>query len=229
MLKTVKDACVLHETALQPSPLDLIENLHDLIEGEKNGAAFFEKNYVTQGMAQLFRQGLKRLAGQSDDAVFQLTQAMGGGKTHLMIAFGLLAKHPELRKKHFPELAEETDFGAAKVVAFSGRNYPDHYFWGEIAQQLGKPEVFTKFWANGARAPDEKAWMQLIGDEPVLILLDEMPPYFDNALTVEVGAATLANVATAALASPLCRRLESFRHLRKRVARFEPGDARRDR
>jgi hypothetical protein len=41
MLKTVKDACVLHETALQPSPLDLIKNLHDL------GAAFFEKNYVT--------------------------------------------------------------------------------------------------------------------------------------------------------------------------------------
>jgi len=201
MLKTVKDACVLHETALQPSPLDLIENLHDLLEGEKNGAAFFEKNYVTQGMAQLFRQGLKRLAGQPDDAVFQLTQAMGGGKTHLMIAFGLLAKHPELREKHFPELAEEADFGAAKVVAFSGRNYPDHFFWGEIAEQLGKADLFTKFWANGARAPDEKAWMQLVGAEPVLILLDEMPPYFDNALTIEVGAGTLANVATAALAN----------------------------
>lgn len=211
MLKTVKDACVLHETALQPSPLDLIENLHDLLEGEKNGAAFFEKNYVTQGMAQLFRQGLKRLAGQSDDAVFQLTQAMGGGKTHLMIAFGLLAKHPELRQQHVPEIAKEAKFGAAKVVAFSGRNYPDHFFWGEIAHQLGKPGIFTKFWANGARAPDEKAWMQLIGDEPVLILLDEMPPYFDNALTIEVGAATLANVATAALANLMSAALRSPR------------------
>ncbi len=201
MLRTVKDACVLHQTALQPSPPNLIENLHDLIEGEKDGAAFFEKNYVTQGMAQLFRQGLKRLAGKSDDAVFQLTQAMGGGKTHLMIAFGLLAKHPCLREKYVPDLAQEVDFGVVKVVAFTGRNYPEHFFWGEIAQQLGKPEAFTKFWANGARAPDEKAWMQLIGDAPVLILLDELPPYFDNALTLEVGAGTLANVATAALAN----------------------------
>ena len=201
MLKTVKDTCVLHATALQPSPLDLIENLHDLIEGEKNGASFFDKNYVTQGMAQLFRQGFKRLAGQSDDAVFQLTQAMGGGKTHLMIAFGLLAKHPDLRKKHIPEIAKEADFGSAKVVAFTGRNYPEHFFWGEIAEQLGKPEHFTEFWANGARAPDEKAWMQLIGDEPVLILLDEMPPYLDNALTIDIGGGTLAKVATAALAN----------------------------
>lgn len=87
------------------------------------------------------------------------------------------------------------------MVAFSGRNYPEHFFWGEIAEQLGNANLFTKFWANGARAPDEKAWMQLIGDESVLILLDEMPPYFDNALTIEVGAATLANVATAALAN----------------------------
>jgi len=147
------------------------------------------------------RQGFKRLAGQSDDAVFQLTQAMGGGKTHLMIAFGLLAKHPDLRKKHIPEIAKEADFGSAKVVTFTGRNYPEHFFWGEIAEQLGKPELFTKFWANGSRAPDEKAWMQLIGDEPVLILLDEMPPYFDNALTIDVGGGTLANVATAALAN----------------------------
>ncbi|MGH8626284.1 MAG: DUF499 domain-containing protein, partial [Gammaproteobacteria bacterium] len=152
-------------------------------------------------MEQLFRQGLKRLAGKSDDAVFQLTQAMGGGKTHLMIAFGLLAKHPKLRETYVPDLAQEANFDTAKVVAFTGRNYPEHFFWGEVAHQLGKPEVFTKFWANGARAPDEKAWMQLIGDEPVLILLDELPPYFDNALTIPVAGGTLANVATAALAN----------------------------
>ncbi|MGH8607594.1 MAG: hypothetical protein ACREX9_09275 [Gammaproteobacteria bacterium] len=115
------------------------------------------KNYITQGMEQLFRQGLKRLAGKSDDAVFQLTQAMGGGKTHLMIAFGLLAKHPKLRETYVPDLAQEANFDTAKVVAFTGRNYPEHFFWGEVAHQLGKPEVFTKFWANGARAPDEKS------------------------------------------------------------------------
>lgn len=110
MLRTVKE-CILHDSAIHYSMKDQIENLHALIEEEKDGAAFFEKNYITQGMAQLFRQGLRRLAGKSDDAVFQLTQAMGGGKTHLMIAFGLLAKNPRLREKYAPDLAQEADFG----------------------------------------------------------------------------------------------------------------------
>jgi predicted AAA+ superfamily ATPase len=86
-------------------------------------------------------------------------------------------------------------------VAFSGRRYPDHFVWGEIAAQLQKPEAFRKYWQNGPQAPDEQAWIDLIGDEPTLILLDELPPYFDNAMTRPVGGGTLAQVATAALAN----------------------------
>jgi hypothetical protein len=37
-------------------------------------------------MEQLFREGMLRLSGKSDQAVFELTQAMGGGKTHMMRA-----------------------------------------------------------------------------------------------------------------------------------------------
>jgi hypothetical protein len=36
---------------------------------------------VTGGMKTLLRQGLQRLAGASGQAVFELKQAMGGGKT----------------------------------------------------------------------------------------------------------------------------------------------------
>lgn len=128
MLKTVRDACVLHENAIEFSMADHVENLHDLIDEEQDGAAFFKQTFITQGMEQLFRQGLKRLAGKSDDGVFQLTQAMGGGKTHLLIALGLLAKNPQLREMIAPDLTKDTDFGAAEVVAFSGRNYPEHFF-----------------------------------------------------------------------------------------------------
>jgi predicted AAA+ superfamily ATPase len=46
-------------------------------------------------MRMLLESGFKRLEGKSDQGVFRLTQAMGGGKTHNLIAFGLLAKHPE--------------------------------------------------------------------------------------------------------------------------------------
>ena len=63
-----------------------------MVEKAGDGGAFFEKNHVTAGMRQLFDMGLRRLAGRTDQAVFELTQAMGGGKTHTMIAFGLVAR-----------------------------------------------------------------------------------------------------------------------------------------
>jgi hypothetical protein len=70
---------------------------------------------------------------------------MGGGKTHLLVGFGLLAKHPELRKKYSGGTLYAETFGAAKTAAFNGRNNPDHFFWGEIANQLEKGEQFRSF------------------------------------------------------------------------------------
>ena len=105
-----------------------IENLADLINDAGDGKEFFSRNYVTHGMKQLFREGMLRLSGKSDQAVFELTQAMGGGKTHMMIALGLLAKHAHLRPAVLPaDLNVRLDFGNARIAAFNGRNSPDNY------------------------------------------------------------------------------------------------------
>src|ERR1017187_6680344 len=89
MLLTVKDACELHPMALDYSMSEQIENLSDVIgAAAKSAHDFFEKNYITRGMETLLSQGLQRLGGRSDQAVFELKQAMGGGKTHSMIALG---------------------------------------------------------------------------------------------------------------------------------------------
>lgn len=201
MLKTVRDACTPHKMALDFSMAEQIEDLGALIGQAGDGTAFFAKNHITAGMRQLFDMGLRRLAGKSDQAVFELTQAMGGGKTHTMIAFGLVSRDAGLRERVVPELAASAPFSSAKIVAFAGRQYPEHFLWGEIAHQLGKPDAFRKYWQNGAAAPDERAWIELIGTAPTLILLDELPPYFDYAMTRAVGAGTLAQVATAALSN----------------------------
>src|SRR5882672_3982766 len=122
MLLTVKDACELHPMALDYSMSEQIENLSDVIGAAAQTAHdFFEKNFVTKGMEILLSQGLKRLGGKSDQAVFELKQAMGGGKTHSMIALGLLAKDANLRASVLPELANEVPFGNAKLVALNGR------------------------------------------------------------------------------------------------------------
>jgi hypothetical protein len=205
MIKTVRDACQLQDNALSVKLSDQIEQLDELIADEEDGEAFFARTHITEGMQRLISEGIARLAGRSSQAVFHLKQAMGGGKTHLMISFGLLAKHPRLRAKYAAGVSGANDFDSAAIAAFNGRNTPACFFWGEIAQQLGKGEQFRAFWAAGPQAPDERDWLALFdGDAPVLILLDEMPPYFHYLATQKIGdGTTVADIATRAFANLL--------------------------
>jgi hypothetical protein len=203
-MQTVRDLCQAHPNVLRADPEPDIEDISEVIEAAaKDAALFFARNHVTGGMRQLFELGIARLDQRSDQAVYTLTQAMGGGKTHLMVAFGLIAKSASLRTQVLDAagIKAPNGFGDARVAAISGRNPTDNFLWGEIARQIGKEEGFRKFWENGARAPGEKDWIELIGDEPTLIMLDELAPYLDYAQTRELGSGTLANVVTFALAN----------------------------
>lgn len=213
MIRTVKQACTFNRVIQDYRMAEGIENLADLIADNGDGRDFFSRNYVTHGMDQLFKEGMLRLSKKSDQAVFELTQAMGGGKTHMMIALGLLARHPHLRPEVLPrDLNDRIEFGEARIAAFNGRNSPDNYIWGEIASQLGAEEAIRPYWVNGPRAVDQRKWEKIIGDAPTLILLDELPPYLQNAATQAVGDGTVADMVvyslsslmTAALGLPNC-------------------------
>ena len=209
MIRTVKQVCRFNPVIRNYRMSQGIENLLELISDEGDGREFFARNYVTHGMEQLFREGLLRLSGKSDQAVFELNQAMGGGKTHLMIALGLLARHPHLRQEALPaDLAARVDFSQARLAAFNGRNNPDHYVWGEIAHQLGAAELIKPYWVNGPKAVDQRLWKEIIGDTPTLILLDELPPYLDNASTQAFGQGTLATMVVYSLSSLMSAALE---------------------
>lgn len=171
MIKTVKQACRFNPIIRDYRMSQEIENLAGLINDEGDGREFFSRNFITHGMEQLFHEELLRLSGKSDQAVFELAQAMSGGKTHMMIALGLLARHPHLCSDVLPpDLAARVDFGTARIATFSGRNNPDNYIWGEIASQLcaedaneiyeipnhAKDEIeLIEFLAAPQRKPDE--------------------------------------------------------------------------
>ncbi len=209
MIKTVKQACRFNPVIQDYRMSQGIEKLADLINDQGDGREFFSRNYVTHGMEQLFREGMLRLSGKSDQAVFELTQAMGGGKTHMMIALGLLARHPHLRTEILPSgLSERIDFGKARIAAFNGRNSPTNYIWGEIADQLGESEAIKPHWVNGPKSVDQRDWEKIIGDHPTLILLDELPPYLDNASTQVFGDGTLANMVVYSLGTLMSAAME---------------------
>ena len=178
-------------------------SLDTFLKGQVNGQEFFEENYFTNGMSTLIERAFRQLGGSgAGSSVFLLSQAMGGGKTHSMIALGLMARDPELRKRVLGEQDPAPRLGRCRVVGFNGRSTDEAGgIWGSIAKQLGKEEQFARYISLLLSAPGPEAWKQLLGGDPLILFLDELPPYLEYAVTVTVGSGNLAIVTTAALAN----------------------------
>ena len=78
-IKPLSDLCTPRDSVFDPSKRDTVLNLNNLVEGKIDGPCFFEENYVTDGMRTLLTEAFRRLGGKSEQAVFKLTQSMGGG------------------------------------------------------------------------------------------------------------------------------------------------------
>lgn len=178
-------------------------SLDTFLKGQVNGSEFFDENFFTNGMLTLVDRAFRHLGGSgAGSSVFLLSQAMGGGKTHSMIALGLLAKDPTLRRSVLGDQDPAPHLGACRVVGFNGRSTDAAGgIWGAIADQLGKSDQFARYIAPLLSAPGPEAWKQLLGGEPLVLFLDELPPYLANAVAVPVGNADLGVVTTTALAN----------------------------
>jgi len=202
-MKTLSELCKPRPSVFDRARLDTVYNLDDLpiIKPEE----FFSENFVTEGMRILLTEAFNRVEGRTTSAsgTFLLSQSMGGGKTHNLIALGLLAKYPNYRKKIMAEFYKPGDLGAVSVVGFSGRKTVTPFgIWGEIAEQLNRKSVFNDYYTP-LMPPSPDKWVELLKGEPVLILLDELPPYFETAKAVAVGDTYLDRLTTAALANLL--------------------------
>ena len=203
-MRTVKQACRPRPSAFDPTRRDTVLDLTDLVDGRIDPAGFFAENHVTEGMRTLLTEGFRRLEGKSAQGVFKLTQAMGGGKTHNLLALGLLAGHPGYRAEVMGGFyTPDPELGPVRVVAFSGRESDAPLgIWGAIAEQLGRKEQFNDYYAPLA-APGQTAWVNLLEGEPLVIMLDELPPYFVNAASKSIGNSDLSAVTTTALSNLL--------------------------
>lgn len=200
-MKTLFEVCKPRESVFDESKRDDTLDLSNLLDDSIDGEEFFKETYITEGMDHLFDQAFKRFKGNAASGVVKLTQAMGGGKTHNMVALGVLARDKNLRSivldGKYSNFEEDIN-----VVAYTGReSYLEFGLWGEIAEQLGKKETFNAFYSP-LIAPGQTAWIKLLqSDKPTLILLDELPPYLQNAKSITVGAGNLADVTTTALSN----------------------------
>jgi hypothetical protein len=178
-------------------------SLDTFLRGQINGREFFEENFFTNGMLTLVDRAFRHLGGTgAGSSLFLLSQAMGGGKTHSMIALGLLARDPALRRSLLGDQDPAPKLGRCRVVGFNGRSTDAAGgIWGSLAEQLGKAEQFARYVSPLLCAPGPEAWKQLLGGDPLVLFLDELPPYLEYAVAVPVGNADLGVVTTTALAN----------------------------
>ena len=164
---------------------------------------FFARTYVTEGMAGLLVESLQRLSGKGGEPVIQLKTAVGGGKTHSMLALYHMVRGG-INIDRVPNLKPVLDkagldaFPKANVAVLVGTsldptrkknpaNLPGHTvstIWGEMAYQLvtsaGKPdlyEIVKDADKKGVSPGSENLKMLLNACGPCLILMDELVAY----------------------------------------------------
>ena len=199
LIGTVRQLCTPSSIVTSSSASDQVAQLEHFDRLLREGTEFFRRNHFTDGLRRLVERGFERLAGNTREGAFYLTQAMGGGKTHSLLALGLLAADPALRRQVFPQSYAGSAFGPAKIVIFSGLQSPSNLLWGHVAEAVERPDVMAPFWKNGPKVPGVSEWAQLLGEDPVLLLFDELPSYLRVTQGQSVGNSTLGELTILAL------------------------------
>lgn len=200
-MKTLFELCKPREDVFTTRTSEDVQEISDLLSDKINPEKFFEQTYITNGMKRLFDVAFRRFKGLDESqGLIVLRQAMGGGKTHNMIALGLLAKYPELRRKVLSENYPYFYEGRVRTAIFTGR-WTNSIPWVEIAKQLGKQEILNKVLSNHMHAPGDREWTELLSGDPLLILLDELPLYLDYARSIPVGESNFGKVVSIGLSN----------------------------
>ena len=152
---SIKQYCTPRQSVFDNDRRATVLNLDTFLRGQINGTEFFEENYFTNGMSLLLDRVFGQLGGTgAGSSAFLLSQSMGGGKTHSMIALGLLAKDPALRKRILGEEDPAPNLGRCRVAGFNGRSVDaPGGIWGSIAEQLGKAELFAQYVSPLLKSP----------------------------------------------------------------------------
>jgi predicted AAA+ superfamily ATPase len=164
---------------------------------------FFVRTFITEGMAGLLEQALRRVCGKDGEPVIQLKTAFGGGKTHSMLAlYHMMRGQVPIDKipgiKPVLQRAGLTTLPKANVAVLVGtaldsskskrpNNRPGitvNTLWGEMAAQLadsaGKPGLYdyVKEADKKGVSPGSEALKNLFNAaSPCLVLMDELVSY----------------------------------------------------
>ena len=164
---------------------------------------FFRRTLVTSHMAEALENVADALMGRGGNKLVMLLSLFGGGKTHTLLTIYHAFRNPAAlleaktedsgTRERLRRLAEELSrIGSVRVVVLDGYfselaptpvnplvvpgGYRVQTIWGSLAHQLGR---FGEVRENDEKllAPPADVLARLLGNEPVLILVDEIADY----------------------------------------------------
>ncbi len=168
-------------------------------------AIFFRHTYPTRGLQDLLKAVCHRLNGEGTiSPIIRLHTQYGGGKTH-----GLIALVHAVRGMQGVENAGAfispafLPKGSVRIAALDGENsdpangrrFADgakaYTLWGELAHELAGRDGYELVRKSDeqAVAPGAETLRKLFGDDPTLIILDEISVYLRKAEQARPGSA----------------------------------------
>jgi predicted AAA+ superfamily ATPase len=167
----------------------------------QDGAEFYARTYLTDGMRRLLIDVVRRVAGEGGEPLVQLKTAFGGGKTHSLLAiYHLLTGDDVTGWRGVPELLAEVGLAGvprARLAVLVGTDLdatirrPDAAghgvevatLWGELAAQLGGRDGYAMVEAadRSGKAPGANTLAELFDRfGPAVVLIDELVAYVRN-------------------------------------------------
>ena len=198
---TIFDTCRPRPDILAGSvaETDFAADLAQVIVG--NGSAdycdparFFANTFPTRGLRNLLTNVCRRLGGAGGEvaSIFRLDTSYGGGKSHSLIAL-CHAAGSGVEVECIDEFVDPRLLpgGRVRIAAFDGENadpangrrmeagHLAYTPWGEIASALGGKDAYERVRKSDEDrvAPGAETLRELFGDDPALILLDELSVY----------------------------------------------------
>ena len=224
----VLDACPLRpiSQAGEQYAADIIRGLNDELATAATAADFLETTHLTRAAADFLRMAMDRVGLGRDStspSVYQLYSRYGGGKTHSLLLLAAAAKYPHL---NYWQDAAQLDPASAKVIAFDGEKHNvvngadldgqgtrARSLAGYLLYHLGGHEALNAFAEGDATLadPGSDEFRRLIGDEPMIIVIDELVHYInrvnqraasDPRISAEGVLTTVSALANAVVNSP---------------------------
>lgn len=202
---------------------DVMDKTADPVYGDAK--TFFENTYPTAGLKTLLNDALGRLVGEAvgKNAIIRLETAFGGGKTHSLIALYHVCKG-EVGSQVIQQITGQSlrspnpgEILIAGVVGSDldptiGISHPEQgvttlTLWGELAYQLAGKAGYELIQESDEKkiAPGTGLFERLAGDQPTLVMIDEIARHLRAAMAVPTatGQSTLADQTVAFLMSLL--------------------------